>query len=121
MITHAHHLLAKRLAKSPMKPLLNDLFLEILEVLFTSEEALLLSKIPMMPATAEKIAKRANRPVNEVQPVLDRLGEQGVIFAGGDDERKYFLLGFLPGIFEFYTVMGPDDERKRRFAELGVF
>lgn len=118
MITHEHHLLAKRLAKSPMKPLLNDLFLEILEVLFTREEALLLSKIPMMPATAEKIARRANRPAHEVQPVLDRMGEQGFIFAGGDDVRKYFLLGFLPGIFEFYTVMGPDDEKKLRFAEL---
>ena len=69
-------------------------------------------------ATAEKVAKKAKRPVHEVRPILDRLGEQGFIFAGGDDERKYFLLGFLPGIFEFYTVMGPDDERKRRFAEL---
>lgn len=118
MITHAHHLAAKRLTRSPMKPLVNELFLEILEVLLTEEEALVVSHLPMMPATAEKIAKKANRPAYEVQPILDRLAEQGIIFGGGDDERKYFLLGFLPGIFEFYTVMGPDDERKRRFAEL---
>ena len=118
MSTHAHHLLAKRLTKSPMKPLVNDLFLQILDVLFTGQEALLLSQMPMLPATAEKIAKRSRRPVHEVRPILDRLGEQGFIFAGGDVERKYFLLGFLPGIFEFYTVMGPDNDKKRRFAEL---
>ncbi len=118
MVTRSHHLLAKRLTKSPMKPLVNDLFLEILEVLFTEEEAAILSHLPVMPATAGKIAKKAKRPVRVVRPILDKLGEQGFIFAGGDDERKYFLLGFLPGIFEFYTVMGPDDEKKRRFAEL---
>ena len=118
MITKAHHLLAKRLHKAPMKPLVNDLFLEILDVLFTEEEAYLVSHFPMMPATSEKIAKRAKRSPHRVAAVLDNLGEQGLVFAGGEEEKKYFLLGFLPGIMEFYTVMGPDDDRKRRFAEL---
>ena len=118
MITHAHHLLAKRLSKSPMKPLVNDLFLEILATLFTDEEAHIISQFPMAPATAEKIAKRVHRPADEIRPILDRMGEHGLIFAGGDGEKKYFLLGFLPGIFEFYTVMGPDDNKKLRFAEL---
>jgi len=59
MITRSHHLLAKRLTKSPMKPLVNDMFLEILEVLLTEEEAGVMSHLPMMPTTAEKIAKKA--------------------------------------------------------------
>ncbi len=65
-----------------------------------------------LPSTARKIAKRANRPEHEVRPILDKLGQEGCIFAGGEDEKRYFILRFLPGIFEFYTVMGPDDERK---------
>ncbi len=118
MITKAHRDLAKRMTKGPMKPLVNDVFLEIMATLFTEEEAKILSQMPLMPSTARKIAKRANRPEHEVRPILDKLGQEGCIFAGGEDEKKYFILGFLPGIFEFYTVMGPDDERKVRFAEL---
>ncbi len=118
MITKAHHLLAKRLHKSPMKPLINDLFLQILDVLFTEEEAYLVSHFPMRAATAEKIAKRAKRDPHHVADILDNLGEQGLIFHGGEVEKKYFLLAFLPGIMEFYTVKGADDEKKRRFAEL---
>ena len=118
MITKGHHDLVKRMSKNPMKPLVNDLFLELMATLFTEEEAQILSKMPRLPATAEKIAKRANREVHEVRPLLDKMGEEGRILAAGETEKKYFLLGIIPGIFELYTTMGPDDERKRRYAEL---
>ncbi len=118
MITKAHRDLVKRMTKNFMKPLVNDLFLELMATLFTEEEADILSQMPLLPATAGNIARRSNRQEHEVRALLDKMGEEGRIFAGGNPEKKYFLLGLLPGIYEFYTTMGPDDERKRRYAEL---
>ena len=118
MITKAHRDLVKRMARNPMKPLVNALFYELMTTLFTEEEAQILSHMPMLPATAEKIAKRANRQVHRVRRLLERMGKEGRIRAGGDPEKKYMLMGLLPGIYEFYTTMGPDDERKRRYARL---
>jgi len=118
MIAKAHHDLVRRMNKGLMKPLVNDLFLELMATLFTEEEAQLLSQMPQLPATADRIAERANRPEHEVRALLDKMGEEGRILAGGVPKKKYMLLGLLPGIFELYTTMGPDDERKRRYAEL---
>ena len=118
MIAKAHRDLVKRMSKNVVKPLVNDVFLELMATLFTEEEAQILSQMPMLPATAGKIAERANRPEHEVRPILDKMGEEGRILAGGEPEKKYMLLGLLPGIFELYTTMGPDDDRKRRYAEL---
>ena len=83
MITKAHRDLVKRMAKNPMKPLVNALFYELMATLFTEEEAQILSHMPMLPATAAKIAKRAHRREHEVRPLLDKMGAEGRILAGG--------------------------------------
>ena len=119
MVSKAHKDLAKRMNKLGIRALLNDKYFEILTLLFTEEEAEILSKTPIAPATAEKIAKRAGRPVEQVRAVLDNVVKKGLI-TGGDRDGviKYMVLPFMPGLFEWYTVMGPDDEMKKRFAEL---
>ncbi|HQP29912.1 MAG TPA: 4Fe-4S dicluster domain-containing protein [Deltaproteobacteria bacterium] len=117
-ITESHTALARRMNRLPMKALMNETFLEILALLYTEEEAAILSKAPLKPATASRIAQCSGRRTEEVAPLLDRLAGQGLLAAGGDGERKYFVLAFLPGLFEYYTVMGDDDEKKQAFAAL---
>lgn len=120
MATKAHKLLAKRLNQlPPLKSVINELLLEILELLFSEEEALIASKVTILSPTAEKVARRVHRPVEEVRIILDRLVDRGVIFAFGDGEnRKYIVMPMMPGIFEAFMYKAPDDERTRRFAAL---
>lgn len=121
MVTKAHRQLARRLNKPPLpiKSLVNDLLLEILALLFTEEEALIASKIPLINPTPERIASRVHRPAGEVRIILDRLADRGVIFAfGSGPDRKYFVLPMMPGIFEAFMYKSPDDARAKRFAEL---
>lgn len=119
MITQAHRHLAERFDKPPLRTVINDLLLEILDLLFTEEEALLVSQMPGRRSTAEKIAELARRPQSEVAPVLDSLSQRGLIFHfDGDQGRTYMLLPFMPGIFEALMCIAPDTAQTRRFAEL---
>jgi ferredoxin len=119
MITPAHHRLANRFDKPPLRTVINDVLLEILALLFTEEEALLVSEMPGKRSTGKKIAEIVKRPESEVTPILDGLSERGLIFSfGGDEGRTYFLMPFMPGIFEALMCVAPDSEKTRRFAEL---
>ncbi len=121
MITEAHHLLAKRFNKPPMplKVLINDLLLEILELLFSEEEALVANNIPSLNGTAKKIAARMKRPVDEVRPILESMADRGLIFSFGEgDETKYFVMPIFPGVYELQMWKAPDSEQTRKLAKL---
>ena len=121
MITHAHHLLAKRFnhPAMPTKTLINDVMLEILDLLYTEEEAQVLSHLPLINATAKKVAKATNRPEHEIRPILDSLAKRGLIFAFKEGPgRIYFLVPLMPGLFEAQMWIAPDGEKTLRLAEL---
>ncbi|MCX5867858.1 MAG: 4Fe-4S binding protein [Proteobacteria bacterium] len=119
MITKAHHQLAKRFNKYPLRVVINDLLLEILELLFTEEEASIASRFPMKQETSAKIAKLVKRPEAEMRPILDRMAEKGLIHYYGDGPaRKYMILAFVPGLFESFMWTNPSSEKTKRFAKL---
>ena len=121
MTAKAYHLLAKRINKPPMplKTLINDVLMEILALLFTEEEALVVSKIPLINSTADKVARLMKRPVSEIRPVLDDLAKRGLIFSYGEgEEKKYLVLPVFPGIYEAQMCIAPDNEKTRKFAKL---
>ena len=119
MSAYAYQLLAQRFNKPPMpmKMLINDLLMEILELLFTEEEALVVSHIPNLNSTAAKVASRIKRPLIEVRPLLESMAERGLIFSFGEGEdTKYFVLPVFPGIYEFQMWKAPDSEKTKRLA-----
>jgi ferredoxin len=119
MSSPAYQRLADRFDKPPLRTVINDLLLEMLTLLFTEEEALLVSAMPARRSTAAKIAEAANRPEAEVAPILDNLSSRGLLFSfDGDEARTYLLLPLMPGIFEAVMCVAPDTEKTRRFAEL---
>jgi Na+-translocating ferredoxin:NAD+ oxidoreductase RNF subunit RnfB len=119
MITPAHHRLASRFDKPPLRTVINDVLLEMLALLFSEEEALLVSEMPGRRSTAGKIAEIVKRPEEEVAPILDGLSEKGLIFSfDGEGGRTYLLMPMVPGIFEARMCVAPDSEETRRFAEL---
>lgn len=121
MTTEAHRRLARRVNQppAPLKNLASDVFYEILDILFTEEEAAVVSDMPRFPATAEKIAARLKRPAGEVGPILKRLADRAVIFSYGEgDARKYFVFPIFPGVYEMQFWKRPDSDETLRLAKL---
>ena len=84
----------------------NEEMRKILEALYNSEEAdvLLTFNGPFLDRfTAEKIARKVKRPVEEMKPILDEMARTQRLFsAGKGDKRTYSMFPLVPGLFELY-------------------
>ena len=91
-------------------------FLEYLEILFTPEEAEVASLLSVEPnlLTAEDVANKADRPVEEIERLLGGLIEKKVII--GID--KHYMLPIMPYLFNLFPHMDKDDEASRKAADL---
>lgn len=99
--------------------------MEFIQHVFTEDEASIYRHIQAgtRDNTAAKVAESAGRPVEEVRAVLDRLThEKRVIDSfGRGEEKRYFLVPIIPGMFEMVMVRTSMDsltDWHRRFAEL---
>jgi ferredoxin len=104
-------------------PLCDELVALVVHML-SDEEADLMQHIAT-PAgrTAQGVARAAQRPVEEVRPILERLlRDKCVLFSfGSGNHKRYGLLPLVPGVFEAVMVRTSTDtltEWHRRFAEL---
>ncbi len=103
----------------PLKVLVNDQLFEIIGLLFNEEEALVVSSIPLLNGTAKKVAKNMYRPVEEISSIFEDLTERGLIFSYGEGEdKKYFVLPIIPGIYELQMWKAPDSEKTRKLVKL---
>ncbi len=107
-----------------MGPPLCDELIALVRHVFTEEEADIARYLRTLRGkTAEQVARAAHRPVDEVRPILVRLGtEKRAIAATGPDERRLHRLApLVPGMFEMILI-GQNIENlspwHRRFAEL---
>lgn len=107
-----------------MGPPLCDELIAFLQHLFTAEEAGLVRHLRQFAGrTAAQLARAEHRPLEEVQPLLQRLAIQKRAIAsdGPEHASKYRLLPIMPGIFEM-VLIGQSPEAlspwHRRFAEL---
>jgi len=83
-------------------------FLEYLELLYTPEEAEVASFLSVIPhrMTAEEVAEKAGRPVEEVEPMLTRLLEKGVVVGFGGQ----YVLPVIPLLVNYHPFRNTDDE-----------
>jgi hypothetical protein len=91
-------------------------FLTYLGVLFTPEEAELASLLSVVPhqMTAEEVAEKAGRGVNEIEPVLGQLVEKGAVLGIGG---KY-MLPIIPILVNHHPFRNTDDEETLRAGKL---
>jgi Pyruvate/2-oxoacid:ferredoxin oxidoreductase delta subunit len=79
---------------------------KILKALYTPEEAdiLLVFNGPYMDRfTAEKVARKLKRSIEEIEPILKEMARTQRLFsAGKDDKKTYSMFPLLPGLFELY-------------------
>jgi Pyruvate/2-oxoacid:ferredoxin oxidoreductase delta subunit len=93
---------------------------EILEILYTPEEADLASRIPVAPTGLDGIARRLNLAPAALKPRLDALCDRGLVLdlvhpKTGD--TKYVLAPPMAGFFEFSMMRANDSIPKKRMAE----
>ncbi|MCX5908375.1 MAG: 4Fe-4S binding protein [Deltaproteobacteria bacterium] len=77
--------------------------LEILQTLFTPEEAELMLSLRPFPETVGAISGRAGRDEKELDEILGRMAKKGLIFRINSPDQKtlYFLVPWMVGIWEF--------------------
>ena len=93
---------------------------EILEILFSPEEAALAARMPVRPASAERLAPRLGLSVEEVERRLEPMCDRGVVMDlvnPRSGKRVYFLSPPVVGFFEYSLMRAQDSIPKKRMAE----
>ncbi len=116
----ANHLNADIASKFPET---QELF-EILEILFTPEQAEYAIKLPMTNSgrvTVDDLAAKMNRDARQVLEVVETMVKAGTVLASTSrkDGRKYYALWPLaPGMLESTCADGIDSPQRRRLSKL---
>ncbi len=106
--------LQQRLDRAPQGAPLSKSLFDILQILFTDEEAELVSVLPINFVTKEKAAKIWNKTPNEAEKILDTLASKGLMLDGCQKEmRTYILAPPMAGFFEF-SLMRTDGKFDRK-------
>ena len=93
---------------------------EILEILYTTEEAALGAKLPLMPASLERIAKKTGIAAPDLKMRLDAMADKGLVMDlihPKTKKVKYMLSPPVVGFFEFSLMRAKDMIPKKRIAE----
>jgi Pyruvate/2-oxoacid:ferredoxin oxidoreductase delta subunit len=104
----------------PRAPRAREGWREILEILYTPEEASLAARLPLMPATLSTIARRVELPPAELQPRLDAMADKGIVMDmihPDTGEVRYMLSPPVIGFFEFSMMRDRDLIPKKRMAK----
>ncbi len=113
-----HWRLAHRYGKAPFSSPVNDKLVQMLQAVFSSEEAALVACFPRLSATAAQLAKRADGDLEKTKQLLVTMDRRGSILAyESGDQHKYALLPIIPGLFELFMCSGVDSPQRRSFAE----
>lgn len=111
--------LVERLNRMPMGlPPTDDLY-QILELLFTSQEAAVVARLPVEEVTLAEASRRCGLPASELEPILESLASKGLVMDLKIDGRAYYLaLPGLIGFFEISLMRGTESEPLVRLARL---
>ncbi len=93
---------------------------EILEIIYTPEEAALAARLPLMPAGLRAIAKRVGLSPEELKPRLETMADKGIVMDLVHPESgkvRYLLSPPVVGFFEFSMMRAKDWVPKKRMAE----
>ncbi len=93
---------------------------EILEILYTPEEAALAARLPVRPMSLEKLAARVGIPAEALRPRLEAMADKGLVMDlvhAGSGRTAWFLSPPVVGFFEYSLMRASDSVPKKRMAE----
>ncbi|MFH1090686.1 MAG: 4Fe-4S binding protein [Pseudomonadota bacterium] len=94
-------------------------FYDLMEELFTPEEAALAVAMPGGLADASTLAGQVGLAPEKVAGLLEGMADKGLVTAlKTDGAYRYALLPLVPGIFELQLMRGTRTDRDRRVAHL---
>jgi len=111
--------LQERLAKNPVgAPPADELF-EIFQILFTEEEALVASRMPMRPAPFDDVLTATGMDRDRLTALLDSMADKGlVIDIESRGEMRYILAPPVIGFMEYTFMKRNEHLPMKRLAEL---
>ncbi len=95
-------------------------FLEILKLLFSEEEALIASRMPIRFSNLKTIEHRTGKNRKYLKPILDGMAEKGLVIdlQRGNGETYYVLLPTVIGFFEFSMMRVRQDYDQKALSQL---
>ncbi len=93
---------------------------EILEILYTPEEAALAARLPVRPTSLERLSARLGVPPAELAARLDPMCDKGVVMDlvhPRTGRTSYLLSPPVVGFFEYSLMRARDGIPKKRMAE----
>jgi len=85
---------------------------EILEILYTPEEATIASRMPVMPASLHRVAAQVGMSVEALRPRLERMADKGLVMdliSPSTGKTRWMLAPPVIGFFEFSLMRAKDD------------
>jgi Pyruvate/2-oxoacid:ferredoxin oxidoreductase delta subunit len=114
----AYQALAERLSRFPVGVVINDTLMEILQLLYTKDEADAGSKFPLKPRPLAEIAGLIGMPAEKAGKFLNGMAEKGLVTDISRKGTTYYMLNpIVVGFFEF-SLMRNDRANLRELSSL---
>ncbi len=111
--------LIERLDKNPVGAPFADSLVEILQILYTEEEAKIGANFPLHATTTEDLAKRLGFEAEKLAPLLETMANKGLIVDTVKNGKTYWrLTPLMIGLFEFTFMRTGTGLPMKRLAEL---
>ncbi|MFC1565682.1 4Fe-4S dicluster domain-containing protein [Candidatus Neomarinimicrobiota bacterium] len=122
----AHHInhsvynkLVERLNRFPQGAPPSELLTKILKILFSEQEAGLVSLMPIKPFTARKASKIWKLDITKTKNILDKLAQRALLVdVERNGETTYTLPPPMAGFFEFSMMRVREDIDQKTLSEL---
>ena len=119
IVKESYRKLSERLNRFPQGAPPTELLFQILEVLFSAEEAELVSLLPIKPFNVNAAAHAWKKSEAEARLVLDKLASRGMLLDTEiDGEQAYVMPPPMAGFFEFSMMRIGDHYDQKLLAEL---
>ena len=97
----------------------SPIFIQILRLLYSTQEAEIARQLPVLPTSLEKLSRRMEMPASQLEAHLDRLARRGVVFDLSQGERRFYALPpVVIGFFEYIFMRSRDDLPMAVLADL---
>lgn len=114
-----YRLLQQRLDQNVTGAPYSPVFIEILKMLFSSEEAEIARQIPLRPTSLPLLARKIGMPMEELRDKIIRMAERGLVFDLEYKEECYVVLApVVIGFFEFVYMRTRDELPMKELAQL---
>lgn len=118
-IQGGYHSLMQRLNKFPQGAPASELLFKIFSILFSEQEARLLSQLPLRPFSAAKAARVWKSSEPAARNTLEKLAARGVLLdLEHDGKTVYFLPPPMAGFFEFSLMRVRTDIDQKELSRL---